>query len=337
MFGNLEPLTDGTIAPAKPDIYYGACPEELSLPVRDELGHHLIPSTMQDKPLAPNFSLRLKDRMGPSEYHMTEVNGYYMTGNREGFAQGATAVRNVRDLAKQHRERFIQAANAKASQRERTTTPAGAAEFIEDEVSTPFGSTNHSHSVALQGADYELQHSIAGSHYDSEDDGGAYPVPHYPEDEIQEASPTDVAPSDDPSMSFTASSTSGFTTDRSQSKRSRPSVSPPSKASGSHESKRRTRSRTGRLQDSPQQPTMMENSVGSKGSLEGNVSDEGVRERSRSYGQGGRVPFLITSPGSTETIALEGQNSGVGWWITTSDEEREVCLHLFTERPEAAQ
>lgn len=81
----------------------------------------------------------------------------------------------------------------------------------------------------------------------------------------------------------------------------------------------------------------MENSIGSKGSLEGNVSDEGVRERSRSYGQGGRVPFLIASPGSTENIILEGQNSGVGWWITTSDEEREVCLHLFTERPEAAQ
>ncbi|KAM0321484.1 hypothetical protein ACHAQA_010098, partial [Verticillium albo-atrum] len=59
-FGNLEQLTDGTIAPAKPDIYYGACPEELSRSVRDELGHHIIPSSTMDKPLAPNFFMEVK-------------------------------------------------------------------------------------------------------------------------------------------------------------------------------------------------------------------------------------------------------------------------------------
>ncbi len=64
-FGNLEPLTDGTIAPAKPNFYYGAHPEQLSRPIRDELGRYIIPSTMEDRPMAPNFFLEVK---GPDGY-----------------------------------------------------------------------------------------------------------------------------------------------------------------------------------------------------------------------------------------------------------------------------
>ncbi|RSL91660.1 hypothetical protein CDV31_015421 [Fusarium ambrosium] len=60
VFGNLEPLTDGTIVPAKPDIYYGAYPEELDRTIRDQLAGHIIPSTMQDKPIAPNFFIEVK-------------------------------------------------------------------------------------------------------------------------------------------------------------------------------------------------------------------------------------------------------------------------------------
>ena len=179
LFGSLEPLTDGTIAPAKPDIYYGAHPEQLDRPVRDELGHHIIPSTMEDKPMVPNFFVEVKGPDGSAsvaqrqarydgavgargmhslqnyggdgpvydgeahtfssiyhaghlqlyahhvtapttpggrpEYHMTQVKAFAMTSDRESFVQGATAFRNARDLAKQNRDHFIQAANAKSA------------------------------------------------------------------------------------------------------------------------------------------------------------------------------------------------------------------------------
>jgi hypothetical protein len=187
IFGNLEPLTDGTIAPAKPDLYYGASPEELSRSIRDELEHHIIPSSMHDKPMAPNFFLEVKgpdgsagvatrqarydgaigsramhslqnygreqsqydgqaytfsstyhDGLlklyahhptgstdgGPPGYHITQIKAYAMTSDRDTFVQGATAFRNTRDLARQHRHTFIQAANSRASQQV-ITTPQG--------------------------------------------------------------------------------------------------------------------------------------------------------------------------------------------------------------------
>ncbi|KAK3318276.1 hypothetical protein B0H66DRAFT_575197 [Apodospora peruviana] len=174
---NLESLTDGTIAPAYPDIYYGARPEELDRSVRDELSGHIRPSTMEGKPIAPNLFLEVKGRYGTPavaaqqarydgaigargmhslqnygndepvfdgnaytysatyqsgllqvyahhpttpttpgdrpEYHMTQVDTWGMTGNRGTFIRGATAFRNARDLAKTHRDGFIQAANAR--------------------------------------------------------------------------------------------------------------------------------------------------------------------------------------------------------------------------------
>ncbi|CAG9945544.1 unnamed protein product [Clonostachys rosea f. rosea IK726] len=51
---------------------------------------------------------------GSAEYHMTQIDGYTLTGKRDGFIEGATAFRNTRDLAKEHRDRFIQAANMRA-------------------------------------------------------------------------------------------------------------------------------------------------------------------------------------------------------------------------------
>ncbi len=179
-FKNLEPLTDDTIPPAKPDIYYGAYPEQLNRPIRDELGSHIIPSTMEDKPMAPNFFLEVKGPDGASsvakrqarydgaigargmhrlqnysrnetvydgnpytfsstyhdghlqiythhptaptisggrpDYHMTQVNAFAMTNDRENFVKGATAFRNARDLAKSYRDGFIQAANVRVAQ-----------------------------------------------------------------------------------------------------------------------------------------------------------------------------------------------------------------------------
>ncbi|KHO00982.1 uncharacterized protein MAM_01760 [Metarhizium album ARSEF 1941] len=50
------------------------------------------------------------------EYHITEIDGWQMTGNVDSFRRGATAFRNARDLAKRHRNCLIQAANIKATQ-----------------------------------------------------------------------------------------------------------------------------------------------------------------------------------------------------------------------------
>ncbi len=50
---------------------------------------------------------------GRPEYHMTQVKTVAMTEDRDAFVQGATAFRNLRDLAKTHRDNFIQAANAR--------------------------------------------------------------------------------------------------------------------------------------------------------------------------------------------------------------------------------
>ncbi|KAH7157925.1 hypothetical protein B0J13DRAFT_603608 [Dactylonectria estremocensis] len=51
---------------------------------------------------------------GRPEYHMTQVDAWDMTNDIESFRRGATAFRNARDLAKQHRDNFIKAANIRA-------------------------------------------------------------------------------------------------------------------------------------------------------------------------------------------------------------------------------
>lgn len=188
LFGNLEPLTDGTIAPAKPDLYYGAVPQHLHRLVRDELEHCIIPSSIHDKPVVPNFFVEVKGpdgsaavatrqarydgavgsramlslqnygreqlqydgqacvfsatyldgalkmyahhstapktNGGPPRYHMTQMRAYALTNDRDTFVQGTTAFRNIRDVAKQYRDNFIQTANSRASQ-QATTAPQG--------------------------------------------------------------------------------------------------------------------------------------------------------------------------------------------------------------------
>ncbi|PTB80702.1 hypothetical protein M440DRAFT_1302684, partial [Trichoderma longibrachiatum ATCC 18648] len=54
---------------------------------------------------------------GRPEYHMVEVDGGYLTGSREGFLQGAGALRNARDLAKEHRDRFNPGGKCESSRR----------------------------------------------------------------------------------------------------------------------------------------------------------------------------------------------------------------------------
>jgi hypothetical protein len=59
-FTNLDYLTNGTLVPGNPDLYYGARPEQLDRRVRDELSGHIISSTQDDLPIAPNFLLAAK-------------------------------------------------------------------------------------------------------------------------------------------------------------------------------------------------------------------------------------------------------------------------------------
>lgn len=180
IFGHLEPLTDGSIVQPKPDIYYGSIPEQLDPTIRHELGPYIIPLTMMDKPILPNFFIEAKgpngsyavmtqqarydgavgaraihtlqnhgqqepvyDGKGPYtfsstyhggpgvlqlyahqasapttsggqlEYDMRQLDVYALTSKREAFIEGATAFRNARDLAKKHRDNFVQAANSR--------------------------------------------------------------------------------------------------------------------------------------------------------------------------------------------------------------------------------
>lgn len=204
VFGNLEPLTDGTIVAPKPDIALGALPEQLHPSIRNELQHHIIPSTATDRLLAPNFFVEAKGPSGSAvvmtrqarydgavgaramhtlqnygrdeavydgnaytysstyygatgtlqlyahhttapvtkegrpEYHMTQLKAYALMSDRESFVQGATAYRNLRDLAKQQRDTFIEDANARyhagiaAAQR----APAAQAEILSEHDSS---------------------------------------------------------------------------------------------------------------------------------------------------------------------------------------------------------
>lgn len=217
-FGNLEPLTDGSIAPAQPDIYYGAYPEKLDQPLRDELSRYIVPSTMVDKPMVPNFfvenkgpngSMAVMNRQarydgaigaramhtlqnygvdnpvydgnaytftstyhggqlkmyahhvteptapgGRPEYHMTHIKGYSVASDREAFVQGATAFRNARDLAKKHRDKFIEAANS--TYRARMIA-------VQENLTTPeegFSDPNHADSQSIA-SPHQLQQSVS--------------------------------------------------------------------------------------------------------------------------------------------------------------------------------
>ncbi|KAF2454500.1 hypothetical protein BDY21DRAFT_353104 [Lineolata rhizophorae] len=86
-FTNLDPLTDSTLKPGNPDIYYGARPEQLSRKVRDERGGYIIPSTQKELPIAPNCFLAVK---GPD--------GSLAVARRQACYDGALGARGVHSL-----------------------------------------------------------------------------------------------------------------------------------------------------------------------------------------------------------------------------------------------
>ena len=66
----------------------------------------------------------------PTEYRMTQLNGWHMTGNPDTFRQGARALRNARDWTKEKREKFIAAANSKVSDAEHSDLVSSTQSFI---------------------------------------------------------------------------------------------------------------------------------------------------------------------------------------------------------------
>jgi hypothetical protein len=87
LFGNLDPLTDGTLKPAKPDFYEGALPEQLDRQVRQELGGFIVPSSQDSLPMAPNFFLEAK---GPD--------GTGAVAGRQALYNGALGERGIQSL-----------------------------------------------------------------------------------------------------------------------------------------------------------------------------------------------------------------------------------------------
>lgn len=86
-FANLDHLTDGTLVPGNPDIYYGARPEQLHRRVRDELSGHIIPSTHDDLPIVPNFFLAAK---GPD--------GSLAVASKQASYDGSLGARGMQSL-----------------------------------------------------------------------------------------------------------------------------------------------------------------------------------------------------------------------------------------------
>ncbi|EGD84830.1 hypothetical protein H112_08546 [Trichophyton rubrum D6] len=86
-FGNLAALTDGTLANAKPDHFFGARPEQLNHEIRDELSEFVIPSTQSSLPIAPNFFLETK---GPD--------GSLAVATRQACYHGALGARGMHKL-----------------------------------------------------------------------------------------------------------------------------------------------------------------------------------------------------------------------------------------------
>ncbi|CAK7274446.1 hypothetical protein SEPCBS119000_006174 [Sporothrix epigloea] len=64
IFDNLRPLTDGSLAAAKPHLYDGARPMMVYKSIRDYLGEIIVPWTAEGAPVVPNFFFEVGDRGG---------------------------------------------------------------------------------------------------------------------------------------------------------------------------------------------------------------------------------------------------------------------------------
>ncbi|KGQ07756.1 hypothetical protein BBAD15_g6917 [Beauveria bassiana D1-5] len=161
------------------------------------------------------------------EYHMTQLKGYTLTGDRETFVTGATAFRNARDLARRQRETLIQVANARVLEAQRSAVGEHSGEVPDD--SHPHKHINSSDTNTWQDFHDNLQQQIAETYREPyEDDGPTTPTHQYTSGESQDPG-QDPATSgtSDPSVSFMSSFTSDFSADTTRPKRARQSLSSP--------------------------------------------------------------------------------------------------------------
>ncbi|KAI9043004.1 uncharacterized protein KD926_004795 [Aspergillus affinis] len=63
-FKKLAPLTDGTLAHARPDFYHGAPLNQLNPAIRKQLKDQVIPTAKSNRPIAPNFFVEAKGHDG---------------------------------------------------------------------------------------------------------------------------------------------------------------------------------------------------------------------------------------------------------------------------------
>ncbi len=73
---------------------------------------------------------RSNDVQNLTEYRMTQLNGWKMTGNPEACRHGANALRNARDWANEKREELIVAANCKALNTEHSDLVSSTQSFV---------------------------------------------------------------------------------------------------------------------------------------------------------------------------------------------------------------
>jgi len=59
-FTNVDDMAPDVFKKAQPDLYWGARPEQIDRRVRQDLNHHIVPSTKDTYPAAPNFFLEVK-------------------------------------------------------------------------------------------------------------------------------------------------------------------------------------------------------------------------------------------------------------------------------------
>lgn len=87
LFINLISLTNDTLTTVKSDLYYDVRSKQLNRRVRNKLSGHIISSTQNDLPIAPNFFLKAK---GPS--------GTAVIAKRQACYDGALEARGMHSL-----------------------------------------------------------------------------------------------------------------------------------------------------------------------------------------------------------------------------------------------
>ncbi|KAK3323514.1 hypothetical protein B0T19DRAFT_206955 [Cercophora scortea] len=182
------------------------------------------------------------------EYHMTQLDGWQMTGNIDTFRRGATAFRNARELAQRHRDSFIQAANTRARQPTyRLKTPPEAEIIVAETQQYEESSSDE----FVDCEDYVEPQTVGTGNYAASQaiDEEPAPLQHLYVDNEQPSQEATSAGAE-PAISFTTSFTSSFSAhSQMSSKRNRASHSPPSNTQPhkkQHSAKRLTRQSTSR-------------------------------------------------------------------------------------------